>query len=163
MSNYEIDVQVGTELPAGMRHHTVVEQVRQAAAATLKKEHVASPAGLAVLLTDNERIQTLNRKYRNRDRPTDVLSFPTDDHFPGEEAYLGDIAIAVPVAQQQAQAGAHSLLAELALLTVHGVLHLLGYDHIHPEEKSHMWDTQRQILHTLGVDVQLPDEGEVDE
>ncbi|MDX1663473.1 MAG: rRNA maturation RNase YbeY [Candidatus Promineifilaceae bacterium] len=163
MNHFEIDVQLETALPPGVERAAVVEQVRQAAAATLDEEGIVPPSGLAVLLTDEERIQTLNRQYRKIDRPTDVLSFPTDRSFPGEDAYLGDIAIAVPVAQQQAQAGGHRFLDELALLTVHGVLHLLGYDHLEPHEKSEMWTLQHQVLIGMGIDVQPPDEVEVDE
>ena len=163
MSNYEIDVQLETELPAGDQRDAIVEQVRAAAAATLKEEGIATPAGLAILLTDDERIQTLNREYRHIDRPTDVLSFPMDEGHPEMDDYLGDVAIAVPVAQEQAEQGGHTLTAELALLTIHGVLHLLGYDHLEPDEKSAMWATQRRILLTIEIDVQLPEEGGAEE
>jgi probable rRNA maturation factor len=74
-------------------------------------------------------IQTLNRKFMKKDRPTDVLSFPLGEKGPDGKYYLGDIIIAVPVAFRQARAKGHSLDHELRLLAIHGYLHLLGYDH----------------------------------
>lgn len=84
-------------------------------------------------------IQTLNRKFMKKNRPTDVLSFPLGDKAPDGKFYLGDIVIAVPVAFRQARAKGHSLDRELRLLTIHGFLHLLGYDHfagIEEEERK---------------------------
>jgi probable rRNA maturation factor len=84
-------------------------------------------------------IRTLNRKWMKKDKPTDVLSFPLGDKAPDGKYYLGDIAIAVPVAARQARAKGHSLDRELRLLAIHGFLHLLGYDHeagIEEEERK---------------------------
>ena len=84
-------------------------------------------------------IQTLNRKFMKKNKPTDVLSFPLGDKAPDGKFYLGDIVIAVPVAFRQARAKGHSLDRELRLLTIHGFLHLLGYDHfagIEEEERK---------------------------
>lgn len=78
---------------------------------------------LTIALVSDARIRSLNRTYRRKDRPTDVLSFP------GEGAYLGDIAIARGVAERQARRAGHSLGTELRVLALHGLLHLIGYDH----------------------------------
>ena len=98
-------------------------------------------------------MQELNRQYRDIDTPTDVLSFPADFTDPESEApYLGDILISYPRAEKQAAAGGHSTLAELQLLVVHGVLHLLGFDHAQVQEKAEMWAAQSEILHRLGLE-----------
>lgn len=154
MSAFEIEIQLEAELPltaAEVRQH-----LSQAAIATLQTEEVPSPAALTILLTSDEQIHAMNRTYRHVDKPTDVLSFPADGEFPGMDAYLGDVAIAVPVAQAQAAAAGHGLLPELTLLTIHGVLHLLGHDHVEPDEKQAMWTAQDQILAQLDVDVRSP-------
>ena len=79
---------------------------------------------VTVAIVPDNHVRQLNRRYRRRDRPTDVLSFPA-----GEPGSLGDIIIAVGVARRQARAAGHSLQAELRVLALHGLLHLLGYDH----------------------------------
>jgi len=107
-----------------------------------------------VLITDAEEIQSLNRNYRKIDRVTDVLTFPA---WEGEailcpkDEYLGDIAICYERAQQQAQDYGHSLERELAFLAVHGALHLLGYDHMTPEDEKTMQKKQEEILTGLGL------------
>lgn len=155
MSAFEIEIQLETEVPLPAKE--VRRQLSQAATVTLEAEAVEAPAALTLLLTSDEKIQAMNRTYRQVDKPTDVLSFPADQGFPGMDAYLGDVAIAVPVAQAQAAVAGHGLLAELTLLTVHGVLHLLGYDHLESDEQEAMWAAQDQILGDLGVDVRSPD------
>lgn len=85
---------------------------------------------LSILLTDDEEIHRLNRTYRNRDRPTDVLSFSQrEGEFPGPAVVLGDVVISIETAKRQAQERGHSLEGEILELLAHGVLHLLGYDH----------------------------------
>jgi probable rRNA maturation factor len=116
---------------------------------------------LTLLLTDDAQIQQLNRDFRGEDKPTDVLSFPAGATLPGmgeAVAYLGDIAISAPYAQRQAQAAGHPLTAELQLLAIHGVLHLLGYDHGEPEEKADMWAAQTAVLAALGLQAIQPTE-----
>lgn len=122
---------------------------------TLEQEGVRPPAGFSLLLTDDPYLQQLNRDFRGYDKPTDVLSFPAGQTLaqqnPGQQTpYLGDIAISVPTAQQQAHTAQHPLLDELRLLTVHGILHLLGYDHATPEEKAEMWAAQDKVLRVEG-------------
>jgi probable rRNA maturation factor len=112
-------------------------------------------AELSVLLVDTEYMAELNHRWMGADGPTDVLAFPMDegsiDHGPGESAgvepaLLGDIVLAPGVAAKQAATTGHSAAEELHLLTVHGVLHLLGYDHAEPEEEREMFGLQARLL-----------------
>jgi probable rRNA maturation factor len=113
-------------------------------------------AELSVLLVDVEYMTELNHRWMGGDGPTDVLAFPMDessidhgpsDHSGGEPALLGDIVLCPEVAAKQAAAAGHSAGDELHLLTTHGVLHLLGYDHAEPEEEREMFELQARILH----------------
>jgi probable rRNA maturation factor len=112
-------------------------------------------AGLTLVVTDDEAMHRLNRTYLGIDAPTDVLSFggesPDFVSVPEAGLYLGDVIISYPQAQAQAAAAGHSVEAELALLVVHGVLHLLGYDHVRPEDKAVMWERQAEVLARLGL------------
>jgi probable rRNA maturation factor len=85
-------------------------------------------AELSVVFLNNKQMQAYNKRYRKKDYPTDVLSFPADQTMDGER-YLGDLLICVPKAAAQAEEKGHSLLREIRILLLHGVLHLLGYDH----------------------------------
>ena len=104
---------------------------------------------VTLVLTDDDEITALNREYRSIDAATDVLSFPFDDEFVPEEerSYLGDVVIALPYATRQAQRAGHSVADELALLAVHGLLHLLGYDDETDEGAARM----RAMERSLGV------------
>jgi probable rRNA maturation factor len=98
----------------------------------LKERLRLADAGFSVLLTNNRRIHLLNRRFRQINHATDVLSFPTRSSAgdtAGDEGYLGDIVISVETARQQALVRGHSLETELRILIIHGLLHLLGYDH----------------------------------
>lgn len=129
-----------------------------AALRTLENQEVDSRAGLSVLLTDDVTVRRLNRDFRDEDEVTDVLSFPTGEAIPGSGDYLGDIAISVAQAQAQATASGHSLEDELTLLTIHGVLHLLGHDHAEAAEKERMWAAQQSLLDELGLSIVPPQE-----
>lgn len=160
MSTYSIDLQVVYTLEPGVR-----ALLRRAAEATLDQQQVPPPVELSLLLTDDEQVQQFNRDYLGIDAPTDVLSFGTGDallDLTEMDPYLGDIAISVPCAARQAAAAGHGLAAELQLLVVHGVLHLLGHDHAEPEEKAAMWGAQTAVLHTLGLDNISPTETDHD-
>lgn len=116
----------------------------------------APDADLTIVLTGDNQIQTLNRNFLRNDAPTDVLSFPASEMDPETgRLYLGDIVISIPRAEAQATAGGHSLEAELTLLVVHGVLHLLGHDHGEMSEKKRMWIAQNEILARLGVSLTI--------
>ncbi len=109
-------------------------------------------AELTVVLADDALLRELNLRYLGIDEPTDVLSFPAGEGASerSESYYLGDVVIGLPVAKRQASAGGHSVEAELALLTVHGVLHLLGHDHADDDGRRRMWAIQKKVLGELG-------------
>jgi probable rRNA maturation factor len=157
MSDHEVVVEVDVELP--LPEAAVHGSLVRAAEATLAHT-AAPPATLTILLVDDERIAGLNREFLGEDKPTDVLSFPGGEPLPGMEAYLGDIAIAIPVAAEQARVTGHQLLDELALLTVHGVLHLLGHDHAAPDEQQAMWRLQDAVLAGLDLPLRSPAYGD---
>jgi probable rRNA maturation factor len=107
---------------------------------------------LTIVLTDDARLHELNRDYLGVDAPTDVLSFPADQTDPETGSrYLGDILISVPRAGEQALGAGHPVAAEVQLLVVHGILHLLGHDHAAADEKARMWQAQAEILAQLGL------------
>lgn len=108
---------------------------------------------------DNEEIHQINKQFRGIDRPTDVLSFPQLTFEEGEimdrnengEVVLGDIIISLERAREQAEEYGHSLKREIAFLTAHSMLHLLGYDHMEPEEEKEMFAKQKEILELAGI------------
>jgi probable rRNA maturation factor len=151
MNQYEIDLQVEVSIS-----EAITERLRETAAAVLIHGEIAPPGGLTILITGDDQIQQLNREFLGYDQATDVLSFPAGDRMPGMSPYMGDIAISVPFAERQARAGGHSLLAELQLLVVHGVLHLLGYDHAEPEDRAEMWRVQAAILGEQKAEIIAP-------
>ena len=126
--------------------------LERAAQAVLAHQSIAADADLTLVLTSDEQIQALNRDFLGRDAPTDVLSFPADETDPETgRCYLGDVVISISRAESQARAGGHALEAELQLLVVHGVLHLLGHDHAGAQERAMMWAAQAEVLERLGV------------
>ena len=141
---------VGIEEDEGVR-----SAVELAANAALKHENAESRF-LSVALTTDENIREYNREYRSVDRPTDVLSFPADegdDLLAPPDGFLGDIMISIPRAREQAKALGHSTEREILFLTVHGVLHLLGYDHMRPEDEQIMLPVQRSIVEGIELSV----------
>ena len=113
----------------------------------------AGPAqgAVAVVVDDDERIRTLNRLWRGLDKPTNVLSFPSPDTQPGATRTLGDIAISYETAAREAAAEDKSLADHVAHLSVHGFLHLLGYDHESDDDAEEMEGLERAILARIGV------------
>ena len=137
--------------------HTVL-----AKGAELQK--VAEEAEISVLICDADTIHELNRDYRNVDAPTDVLSFALnegEEDIPEEETELGDIVINLDRAIQQAKEFGHSTEREVAYLSVHGFLHILGYDHYDPEEKKAMRKAEEDILSACGI-TRMMTEGEIE-
>jgi len=127
-----------------------VDQLRQAVLETLQYTHTAGESGVTLVLSDDSQLRQLNRDFMGIDAATDVLSFPADFVDPdNQEVYLGDIVISVPRAIAQAEENQVTPASELILLTVHGTLHLLGYDHASPQEKDAMWAVQTAILECL--------------
>ncbi len=132
------------------------EDLIEVAKATLS--HVGAPSGeLSLVLSYSEHVHDLNRKFRDVDQPTDVLAFKggAEDSDSGM-LYFGDVIIAVPIAELQAESAGHSPEQELALLTVHGTLHLLDYEHSEEKNKTEMWDVQSSVLRSLGLSVNEP-------
>jgi len=114
--------------------------------------HVSPDAELAILLVDEAAMEQLHVQWMDEPGPTDVLSFPIDELRPGSEddptpaGLLGDIVLCPQVAHMQAEKAKHGLMDELELLTAHGLLHLLGFDHAEPEEEREMFGLQRDLL-----------------
>ena len=107
-----------------------------------------------VILVNNEMIQEINKKYRNIDAATDVISFSLEDNkdFPiNEYRVLGDIYISIDKVEEQSKLYGHSFLRELSFLTIHGFLHLLGYDHMNIEDEKVMFSKQELILNEYGI------------
>jgi probable rRNA maturation factor len=119
---------------------------------TMRRMRLHPATELTVRLVDPDTIAVLNEQWMGKKGPTDVLSFPMDELTPGKdgeespEGYLGDIALCPQVAEQQAPAAGHSTQDEIDLLTVHGILHLLGYDHAEPQEHKEMFGLQGRLL-----------------
>ena len=107
-----------------------------------------------VIIVDDEEIHKINKEYRNIDRPTDVISFALEDDdtfIKIDKRILGDIYISIDKAKEQAEEYGHALLRELCFLTIHGILHLLGYDHMKKEDEEIMFGLQERILTEYGI------------
>jgi len=143
---YSIEIQSG-------KAYAELEKRAAAAARAVLEMQSAAPGSLTVVLTDERALRDANRQFAGVDRPTDVLSFGDGEQLPdGSGTYFGDVLIAVPLAEQQAARAGCSLADEICLLTVHGVLHLLGFDHAVAPEKDRMWQQQAAALASLGID-----------
>ena len=143
-----------------LRYH-----LKKAIRTALRAENVKIPTEINVLITDNEGIHAINREFRNVDRPTDVLSFPAQELIPGQfdsdgaewdpetgRIALGDMMLSLEKATEQAEEFGHSPTHEMVYLTVHSVLHLLGYDHMDEgEQKKQMRDREKAIMALLKV------------
>jgi probable rRNA maturation factor len=128
------------------------EVAENAALQALKHQSAPENTDLTIVLTDDNQLHELNRQWMDVDAPTDVLSFPSDEIDPeSNNRYLGDVLISVERAAEQAKASGHALEAEVQLLVVHGVLHLMGHDHADMDEKARMWKAQSEILTVLGL------------
>ncbi|MBD1382107.1 rRNA maturation RNase YbeY [Metabacillus arenae] len=136
--------------------HTIEELLQHAA----EVENVPQDAELSVTFVTLSRIQEINKEYRGKDRPTDVISFAMEEQGEGEievqgvdmPPMLGDIIISIEKAAEQAEEYGHSFMRELGFLAVHGFLHLLGYDHeTNEEDEELMYKKQREILDSYGL------------
>jgi probable rRNA maturation factor len=118
----------------------------------MDRMRVHPQAELCVKAVDEATIAELNERWMEKQGPTDVLAFPMDELRPGlvdedpEEGVLGDLVLCPDIAARQGEAAGHGTLAEIELLTTHGILHLLGYDHAEPEEHAEMFGLQDEIL-----------------
>jgi probable rRNA maturation factor len=146
VTRMEIEVQIAPTFARLLS----AKRLREVAKGALRCEGVSGQVTLVV--TDDEGIQALNREYLGRDAPTDVLAFSAQEAAgtfvaaPEMEEYLGDVIVSYPRAVAQAEDHGHSVDEELNLLIVHGVLHLLGYDHADEQEMAVMWARQGAIL-----------------
>jgi len=141
------------EILEGYRTLVDAQLLEKAAQAALSQRSAPRQVELTIVISDDEQLRQLNDQFRSIDAPTDVLSFPADFVDPENDVpYLGDVLISYPRAEAQAQESGHPVMAELQLLVVHGVLHLLGYDHAGVEEKARMWAAQSEILRQLGLE-----------
>ncbi len=147
---------IGVQVAARYQAKVKPPLLRQAAQAALDQQHVKRRVELTIVITGNAQLRSLNRVFRQVDAPTDVLSFATDEQPRPDTLYLGDVVISYPRAREQAQAGGHPVEAELQLLVVHGVLHLVGHDHYTEAEKSVMWKAQAAVLKKVGAAITEP-------
>ncbi len=143
--------------PEELEFPTDIEENVRAAAEKVGELYGVENGEVSVTLTNNEYIHTLNREYRGIDRPTDVLSFALNESEEPEVEdgpdvnVLGDLVISVERAKEQAADYGHSVKREIAFLTVHGMLHLLGYDHMEEEDRIEMEAEQRFVMEKLGI------------
>ena len=127
-------------------------KIQRVADFALSVMHVSEEAELNIVLVDEAAMEQLHVQWMDEPGPTDVLSFPMDELRPGTEdeptppGLLGDIVLCPQVAEAQAETAGHGTIDELLLLTTHGVLHLLGFDHAEPDEEKEMFGIQRDIL-----------------
>lgn len=123
------------------------------------KQNLQGEIELSITFVHNEQIQEINKEYREKDQPTDVISFALEELGEGEiqlvgeglPRMLGDIVISIDKAEEQAKDYGHSYMRELGFLSVHGFLHLLGYDHMTKEEEEVMFTLQKDILDEFGL------------
>ncbi len=124
-----------------------------------KMEEIEEGSEVSLTFVNNEKIREINKEYRNKDSATDVISFAMEELGEGEitvvgaemPRVLGDIIISVTRAKEQAEEYGHSVMRELGFLAVHGFLHLLGYDHMTPEDEKEMFSRQKDILDAFGL------------
>jgi probable rRNA maturation factor len=154
---YEINVRIKRGLKVALSHGWLRGVISKA----LEADSITEPVELGLVITDNATVRRLNRTYRFKNEPTDVLSFNVGQDNNNEQKvqfvnppdgikHLGEVVISYPVAMQQAQEQGHSIQQELALLTVHGILHLLGYDHEKIGEARRMRTREKRIMGILG-------------
>lgn len=151
-----ISIQIAEALSPQEILPDLINQCELAAQKALERAHPGPGVALTIVLTDDGQLHQLNKEFSGIDAPTDVLSFPAEEIDPdsGEE-YLGDILISYPRAVAQADSRGHAVGDEMQLLVVHGVLHLLGYDHTEGVKEA-MWAIQSQVLSDLGCSISPP-------
>ncbi len=160
-----INMEAEVEIPFSFDYEALARKVIEAA---IEQEAFPFEAEVNLTFVDNDSIHTINKEYRQIDRPTDVLSFPlidyeaagdfstiesNDDNFNPDtgEALLGDIVLSVEKVLEQAESYGHSVEREFSFLILHSMLHLFGYDHMTEEEAAVMFGKQEEILNTLGI------------
>ncbi|MEU0931877.1 rRNA maturation RNase YbeY [Embleya sp. NPDC050154] len=143
-----MSIDIANESGTGVDEHAIVDVARW----TLDRMRIHPLAELSVVIVDEPAMEQLHIQWMDLPGPTDVMSFPMDELRPGKadedppQGLLGDVVLCPTVAQRQGAAAGHSMDDELHLLTVHGVLHLLGYDHAEPDEEREMFALQKELL-----------------
>ena len=155
-----MNITISQTLPDLNISEEILSEIKRAVE-MIAKLYDVEDSEVSITLTDDETIHELNKKYRGIDRPTDVLSFAFRESDEPEIVYdteeekaeesLGEIIISVEKAASQAEEYGHNLLREIVFLTVHGMLHLLGYDHMEEEERLEMENEQKFIMEKLGI------------
>lgn len=146
MNSYEIINETKEEIQE-------LEEVKKLINFALKYQKIKNSI-FNVIIVDEKKIHQLNREYRNIDKPTDVISFALEDDetfIKTDMRVLGDIYICLEKANSQAIEYGHSFLREISFLTIHGLLHLLGYDHMNEEDEKKMFKLQEMILNEYGI------------
>jgi len=149
--NPPVSIEVNNESGVDVDESELVALARH----VLDAMRVHAQAELSIVLVDEPAMEQLNRQWMDEQGPTDVLSFPMDELRPGiddeepQAGLLGDVVLCPQVAGRQARSGGHSSEEELLLLTAHGILHLLGFDHAEPADERQMFDLQRKLLLTF--------------
>jgi probable rRNA maturation factor len=144
--SFSVDLQFAD--PRWRKARGLGARLTAAAELALKRAKAPRGAALAVLLADDARLKLLNRDFRGKNKPTNVLSFPAAGN---DENYLGDIALAYDVTAKEAKAQGKRFADHATHLVVHGVLHLLGFDHIEDHDAAKMEPLETRILSTLGI------------
>ncbi len=147
MINIQVEESVNERISCDL-----IEHIENAAALTLSSHDKYQGFSLSIVISNDEKLHILNNQFRGIDAPTDVLSFSADETDPDSgEIYLGDIIISIDQAYTnaaviQSEIETYTIEKELLTLVIHGVLHLLGYDHAEQEEKKRMWEIQEKVL-----------------
>ena len=143
-----ITIEIADEFLPCITPNTIQEVVKT----SLSHLSIPQAISLTVVITDDHQVHHLNHQFRKIDSPTDVLSFPAGYEDPDSgTTYLGDVILSYPRAEAQAKEHTTSITDEIRLLVVHGILHLLDYDHATAIEKKRMWAVQNAILQELGI------------
>ncbi len=156
LANMEINVLIDENFERCLE----VDWLRSIAEQVLVAQDVGSNVEMGLVITSQERVQQLNQSYRGKDEPTDVLAFSTIEEIgtdsppfvtpPDGVSHLGEVIISYPQAVTQAEERQHSIEREITILTIHGVLHLLGYEHDKPELEREMRAREKEILGHIG-------------
>jgi probable rRNA maturation factor len=143
-------------------HDVDLDHLAKLARFVMDRMRVHPQAELCIKAVDEPTMAELNERWMEKQGPTDVLAFPMDELRPGlldeepEEGVLGDLILAPTVAEKQGETAGHGTVAELELLTTHGILHLLGYDHLEADEHAEMFGLQAELLQAWGSKAKAP-------
>ena len=153
-------MEINVLIDEDFRGHLEVSWLQRIAEQVLVAQEVSSSAELGLVITSQERVKQLNRSYRQKDEPTDVLAFSAREEIradsppfvqpPDGVLHLGEVIISYPQAVLQAEEQQHSVKREITILIIHGVLHLLGFDHDKPELEQQMRAREAEILNYIG-------------